>query len=181
MKRRPKDRRTVPGTVRRTVRRSLTALALGGALTLAMTACSSSGADSGSDSASGSGAAKGRPELKVGGAYVPQPPTAKMAGGFMTVSNGGGSADKLTSVSSDVASDVQMHETVKQQMRQVTSLPVPAGGKLELSRGGNHLMLMGLKKKPVKGDTVTFVLHFQKSGSVTVKAPVEATNYTSEK
>lgn len=156
------------------------ALALGGALTLALTACSSSDGDSASDSGSGS-AAKGRPELKVSGAYVPQPPTGKMAGGFMTVSNGGGSADKLTSVSSDIAADVQMHETVKQQMRQVESLPVPAGGKLDLSRGGNHLMLMDLKKKPVKGDTVTFVLHFQKSGSVTVKASVEATNHVPEK
>lgn len=166
------------------VRRTLATLALGGALTLALTACSSSGLDSGSGSGSDSGSGSGansRPELKVSGAYVPEPPTAKMAGGFMTVTNGGGSADKLTSVSSDIAGDVQMHETVKQRMQRVKSLPVPANGKLDLSRGGNHLMLMELKKKPVKGDTVTFVLHFEKSGSVTVKAPVEATNHVPEK
>ncbi|GAA2611381.1 copper chaperone PCu(A)C [Streptomyces axinellae] len=150
------------------------------ALTLALGACSStddSGPGSGTDTKKGDG----RPELKVTGAYVPQPPTGKMAGGFLTVRNGGSAPDKLTSVSSDLAGEVEIHETVKQQMRQVKSLKVPANGALELGRGSNHLMLMDLKHKPVKGDEVTFILHFEKSGSVTVKAPVEATNYTPEK
>lgn len=141
-------------------------------------------AESGSGSGSGSGSKPGPdalPELKVSGAYVPQPPTEDMAGGYFTVRNSGAGADRLTSVSSDVAGDVEMHETVKNQMRKVSTLTVPADGTLELGRGGNHLMLMELKRKPVKGETVTFVLHFKKSGPITVKAPVEATNYTPKK
>ncbi|MEU5833932.1 copper chaperone PCu(A)C [Streptomyces diacarni] len=174
----------IPRPLGATARRSLAATALGAACVLTLGACSSSPSSSSSSSSGdkeGSAAATGRPELKVSGAYVPQPPTDKMAGGFLTVRNSGGKADKLTSVSSDVAGEVEMHETVEQQMRQVESLPVPAHGTLKLARGGNHLMLMELKHKPVKGQTVTFVLHFAKSGSVTVKAPVEATNYTPEK
>ncbi|MEW2220959.1 copper chaperone PCu(A)C [Streptomyces sp. NPDC006990] len=157
-------------------RRPLPALALGAVFALALTGCSSDGGD-GKDEGKGDG----RPELKVSGAYVPQPPTEEMAGGFLTIRNSGDSADKLTSVSSDVAGTVELHETVDQQMQRVKSLPVPAHGELELRRGGNHLMLMDLERKPTKGQTVTFVLHFQRSGAVTVKAPVEATNYTHRK
>lgn len=162
-------------------RRPLAAVALAAAGVLALGACSSStGSESSSSSSGDKQKSADRPELKIKGAYVPQPPTGKTAGGFLTVRNGGG-ADELTSVSSDIAGEVEMHETVKQQMRQVKTLPVPAHGRLDLGRGGNHLMLMDLKHKPVEGQTVTFVLHFAKSGSVTVKAPVEATNYTPEK
>ncbi|MFE9391150.1 copper chaperone PCu(A)C [Streptomyces sp. NPDC006784] len=159
-------------------RRPLPALALGAVCALALTGCSGGG-----DGRDGKDAAKGdgRPELKVSGAYVPQPPTEEMAGGFLTVRNSGDSADKLTSVSSDVAGKVELHKTVEQQMQRVKSLSVPAHGELELGRGGNHLMLMDLERKPTKGQTVTFVLHFQRSGAVTVKAPVEATNYTRRK
>ncbi|NSC22632.1 copper chaperone PCu(A)C [Streptomyces albus subsp. chlorinus] len=163
----------------------MAAVALGAVLALTLGACSSSSSSQDKDTGSGKGAASagkaGRPELKVSGAYVPQPPTDKMAGGFLVVRNSGGTDDKLTSVSSDIAGVVEMHETTKRQMRQVKSLRVPAHGTLELGRGGNHLMLMDLERKPVEGQTVTFVLHFAKSGSVTVKAPVEATNYTPEK
>ncbi|MEU2606391.1 copper chaperone PCu(A)C [Streptomyces albus] len=168
----------------RAVRRPLAAVACGAALTLALGACSSSGDD---DGGAGGGKGKGtasdgsRPQLKISGAYVPQPPTDKMAGGFLTVRNSGGTADELTSVSSDMAGEVEIHRTVKQRMEKVDSLRVPAHGTLTLGRGGNHLMLMDLERKPVKGQTVTFVLHFAESGSVTVKAPVEATNYTPEK
>nr|WP_107471993.1 MULTISPECIES: copper chaperone PCu(A)C [Streptomyces] len=171
------------GPLRAGAGRPLAAVALGAALTLALGACSSSdgGSGGGSGTDSGSAGAQKLPQLKVSGAYVPQPPTDEMAGGFLTVRNSGGADDKLTSVTSDVAGTVQMHETVKQQMKQVKSLPVPAGGTLRLSRGGNHLMLMDLEHKPKKGETVTFTLHFAKSGPVTVKAPVEATNYTPDK
>ena len=144
-------------------------------LALSLVACSSDGGEKGGAKAAAQGSV---PELKVKGAYVPQPVDDKMAGGFLTVRNSGGTADKLTSVTSDLAGEVTMHKTVERRMTEVKSFPVPADGTLELARGGNHLMLMELKRKPKKGDVVTFTLHFAKSGSVTVKAPVEATNFT---
>nr|WP_206441222.1 copper chaperone PCu(A)C [Streptomyces boncukensis] len=149
-------------------------------MALVLTGCSSdsdSGSDAGSDAKKANAEAKDSPRLTVRGAYVPQPVNGKMAGGFLTVRNSGGTADKLTSVSSDIAGDVTMHKTVKQQMQSVASFTVPAEGSLKLARGGNHLMLMDLKRKPAEGDTVTFVLHFTKSGPITVKAPVKAMNY----
>ncbi|MEU9110605.1 copper chaperone PCu(A)C, partial [Streptomyces sp. NPDC048483] len=48
---------------------------------------------------------------------------------------------------------------------------------LRLGRGGNHLMLMGLKNKPAEGDTVTLELHFATSDPITVDVPVKADDY----
>jgi copper(I)-binding protein len=103
---------------------------------------------------------------------------ADMAAGYFTVTNTGKAADELTHVTSDLASDVSMNTTTRaDQMQDATSLPIPAGGKLVLSTGGNHLMLMGLRKKPVPGDKVSFELHFAKSSPITVQVPVEPATY----
>ncbi|WP_433235946.1 copper chaperone PCu(A)C [Actinomadura nitritigenes] len=119
-----------------------------------------------------------RPDLAVTGAYVPEPPMADMAAGYLTVANTGRAADRLTSVTSDIATDVTMHSTTSAgAMKKETALPVPAGGRLVLSTGGDHLMLMGLKRKPKASDTVTFVLRFAASPPITVKAPVKPATY----
>lgn len=127
------------------------------------------------------GCGSSAPELEVTGAYVPEPVMDDMAGGFLTVHNSGGEADELTSVTSDAADDVQIHTAEGNTMRRVDSLPVPADGNLELARGGSHLMLMELKRKPVEGEKVSLTLRFEKSGPVQVSVPVEATNHVPKK
>ncbi|MET9350675.1 copper chaperone PCu(A)C [Streptomyces termitum] len=144
-------------TRRTTVLSSAVALAAA----LALTGCSSGG---------------GKPELRISGAYMPQP-VMDIAGGFLTIKNTGGSADRLTSVTSTVSDDVTMHETKGQTMRRVESFDIPAGGELKLARGGNHLMFMELKKKPKQGEKVSIELHFEKTGPIEVDVPVEVPNY----
>ncbi|MFC6064893.1 copper chaperone PCu(A)C [Streptomyces ochraceiscleroticus] len=117
------------------------------------------------------------PELKVSGAYMPQPVMKDMAGGFLVIKNNGDTADKLTSVTSDLSDDVTMHRTSGAKMEQVDSLAIPAHGELKLSRGGNHLMFMALKKKPENGDKVSVELHFGKAKPIKAVLPVKATNY----
>lgn len=140
------------------------ALALG--LTGTLAACG------GDDGGSGD-----RPELSVGGAYIPRPAMADMAAGFLTVTNKGGGADKLTSVTTPLAHDVTMHTTKGTQMKQVGSLDVPGGGELKLTSGGDHLMLTKLVHRPKVGEKVEFTLHFATSDPVTIKVPVEPTTY----
>ncbi|WP_043265289.1 copper chaperone PCu(A)C [Streptomyces sp. CT34] len=130
---------------------------------LALTACG------GGDSA---------PQLKVSDPYMPQPVTQSMAGAYFVIKNSGGTADKLTSVTSDLSKDITIHKTVGNKMEQVNSLPVPANGELTLGPGGNHLMFMGLSKKPAEGQTVTIKLHFATAAPITVQVPVKATGYT---
>ncbi len=50
-------------------------------------------------------------------------------------------------------------------MREVTSFDVPAGGELDLERGGSHIMFMKLKRQPKQGQKVSVELHFEKAGA----------------
>lgn len=147
--------------IRRTTLAGVLALSTG--LTLA--GCSSS--DSG-------------PELKVIGAFMPQP-VNDMAAAFLVVQNHGGSADRLTSVTSPLSDDVTIHETKNQAMRMVTSFDVPAGGELDLERGGNHIMFMKLKQQPKQGEKVSVELHFEKAGPIKVDLPVKETTHNPKK
>jgi periplasmic copper chaperone A len=154
--------------------RRLALPALGAALTgaLLLTGCGS-----GSGSGSGSARSGDRPELSVSSAYMPRPVSADMAAGFLTVVNKGGAGDELTSVTSDTAAGVTLHETTGQAMREVTSLTVPAHGRLVLKSGGCHLMFEKLKKQPEQGRTVTLELHFATSAPLTVEMPVKPATY----
>ncbi|WP_019062974.1 copper chaperone PCu(A)C [Streptomyces prunicolor] len=118
------------------------------------------------------------PVLKVTGAYIRQPVTDDMAAGYFTVTNTGRQPDTLTGATSDAATSVTMHRTTAQnQMEPVKAFSVPAGGRLVLRTGGDHLMLMGFGKKPTVGETITLRLRFASSDSITVRTPVEPTTY----
>ncbi|MEV6650054.1 copper chaperone PCu(A)C [Streptomyces sp. NPDC051219] len=144
------------------------AIALSASMTLA--GCSSD-----------SDAAGGKPELKVSGAFMPEPVMDDMAAGFLTVENSSGTADKLTSVTSDIADEVQIHETKDQRMQEVESFDIPADGELNLERGGNHIMFLKLKQKPKQGEKVSVELHFEKAGLIKVELPVKETTHNPKK
>ncbi|MCX4963327.1 copper chaperone PCu(A)C [Streptomyces sp. NBC_00654] len=120
------------------------------------------------------------PELKVVGGFMPQP-VSDMAAAFLVVQNSGDTADRLTSVTSPLSDDVTIHETKNQKMREVTSFEVPAGGELDLERGGNHIMFMKLKQKPEQGDKVSVELHFEKADPIKVDLPVKETTHNPKK
>ncbi|MEU6775319.1 copper chaperone PCu(A)C [Streptomyces sp. NPDC046759] len=126
---------------------------------------------------SGSAAGSGKAELSVSGPYMPQPVSADMAAGFLTITNKGGAEDELTSVTSEVAGQVTMHSTMGGAMRQKSSFAVPAHGQLVFKSGGNHLMFEKLRRKPKQGQTVTVKITFAKSGPLTVEMPVKSATY----
>ncbi|WP_405523649.1 copper chaperone PCu(A)C [Streptomyces canus] len=176
----PARPRPLTGGVRIHAGAAVAVLLLGStALAGCSSASSASSASTPATSSSSTGAvAYDEPVLKVSGAFVRQPVTADMAAGYLTVTNTGRQPDKLTAVTSDIAGTVTLHRTTAaNQMEQVKAFTIPAGGSLMLRTGGNHLMLMGLKKKPMAGDTVTFHLRFAESDAITVRAPVEPTTY----
>ncbi|MFG2157826.1 copper chaperone PCu(A)C [Streptomyces olivaceus] len=137
----------------------------------ALAAAGCGGSDSGAGSASSSAA-----ELSVEAAYMPQPVSDSMAAGFLTISNEGGKADELTSVTSEVG-EVTLHETVDGTMKEANRLEVPAHGQLVFRSGGNHLMFEKLRQQPEQGQSVAVELHFAHSDPVTVELPVKAATY----
>lgn len=145
------------------------------AAALVLAGCGSS--DSSSTSSTSSTSSSSAAELSVKSAYMPQPVTDSMAAGFLVIENDGGTADELTSVSSDIAQNVTVHETTGQSMREVAGLKVPAGGELVLRSGGDHLMFENLKRKPKEGETVSLRLNFTESKAITVEMPVKSATY----
>lgn len=143
--------------------RRLAAAALAAAGALALAGC-------------GSGPGDGKAELSVGSAYMPQP-VSDMAAGFLTITNDGDAADRLTSVGSDLGR-VTVHETVDGAMQEVDGLDIPAHGSLVLESGGNHLMFEQLEQRPKQGQKVSVELRFDHSEPVTVEIPVKPATYT---
>jgi copper(I)-binding protein len=167
-----------------TRRRKLTGAVIGavaGGAAVAVAAVVALGSSSSSAAGAGpSGAEGGAPaRLAVSGGYLPQPLLTDMAAAYLTVHNTGGGAAELTSVTSPLAAHVTLHTTVGTTMRQVMSLPVPAGGSLTLGLGADHLMLENLTRRPAVGDKVTLTLHFTHAtpATVTITVPVRPTTY----
>ncbi len=107
------------------------------------------------------------------------PAGAKTGAVYMSLDNKSTSADRLTSASSDVAAEVQIHEMKVvngvMQMRQLADgLPIPAGGSVVLKPGSYHVMLIGLKKPLTPGETFPLTLTFGKAGNISITVPVQA-------
>ena len=103
-----------------------------------------------------------------------------LSAAYLTISNGSEADDALVDVSApDVATSVSLHETTTGDdgmtgMYHTPSIAVPAGGTVALEPGGYHVMLEGLQRNLVAGETVRIVLTFERAGPLTVDALVRA-------
>ena len=114
--------------------------------------------------------------IRVSDAWVLNPPIADQPGAAYLVIQNNGAADKLLSVTSDLAQTIELHESMESggmmQMSPVPNIPIPANGKVELRPGGFHIMLIGLTRPLKVGDKVQFALNFEKAGKIPVTADV---------
>lgn len=106
-------------------------------------------------------------------------PGQKVGGGYLTIANTGGAADRLLSVASPVAGSVALHEMAMKgdimTMRPLQGpLDIPAGGTVELKPGATHLMFMDVGTPFAKGATIPVTLTFETAGKVEVELPVAA-------
>jgi copper(I)-binding protein len=104
--------------------------------------------------------------------------TQSVGGGFLTIRNGGKTADRLVSASSSAAAEVQIHTMSMDggvmKMRQLKDgIAIPAGQTVELKPGGLHIMFIGLKRPFKKGAQIPATLRFEKAGSVKVSFAVQ--------
>ena len=112
-------------------------------------------------------------------------PYARVMGGvgasgavFFEIENHQDADDRLIAVTSDVADKVELHTHkeeggVMKMLAVLEGFAVPAGGMHALARGGDHVMLMGLKSELKNGDVVDLTLTFEKAGEVKVQATID--------
>ena len=123
-------------------------------------------------------------EVKAGDLVITQawsratPNGAKIGGGYLTIENKGAVADRLTSVSADIAGKVEVHEMAMNNgvmtMRALDNgLAIDPGKTVKLAPGGYHLMMFDLKSPLKQGDKLPVTLEFEKAGKVTVSLDVQ--------
>ncbi len=105
------------------------------------------------------------------------PPGLDVGAAYVTIV-GGTTADELVGASTDRASMAHLHTMDEAggmaTMRPVSSIKIPAGQRVVLAPKGTHIMLMGLAKPLVAGESFPLTLKFAKSGEQTVKVTVRA-------
>ena len=119
-------------------------------------------------------------EFKLGDLEIDHPYTRASAGRtggvFLEIANKGKTADRLVEASSFLATNAELHTTVKDgdvmRMRPVAAIDIPAGGSVKLQPGGLHIMLIGLTTPLKEGAVFPLVLTFEKAGKVEVSVEV---------
>lgn len=107
------------------------------------------------------------------------PGGAKVAGGFLKITNAGTTPDTLVSGTFAASGRVEIHEMAVKDgvmtMRPLKDgLVIPPGGSVTLAPGGYHLMFMDLAQQLKDGDTVKGTLVFEKAGKVDVTFQVRS-------
>jgi periplasmic copper chaperone A len=119
-------------------------------------------------------------QLEIGHPWTrATPPSARVAGGYLTITNTGSAADRLIGAEFAESRKLEIHEMAHQGstmvMREVPrGLEIAPGQKVELKPGGFHLMFIDLKRGLKEGESIKGALVFERAGRVEVEFKVEA-------
>lgn len=124
-------------------------------------------------------------EYKAGDLTIGHPwsratlPGAKVAAGYLTVTNGGSAPDRLVAATGAIAGKTEIHEMSVDAAGVMTMRPltagvdIPAGATVELKPGGMHIMFMDLTGAVKAGEMFKGTLTFEKAGTVDIEFKVE--------
>ena len=101
------------------------------------------------------------------------PRSAPVAGGYVSIVNTGVLPDRLIGASLPIAADGQVHsmsmvDGVMHMQRLDAGLPIPPGGTIVLTPGGDHLMFIKPTRQLKEGESVEGRLVFEKAGAISV-------------
>jgi len=128
--------------------------------------------------------AAGAHDFKVGTLDIghpwsrPTPADASIAGGYLTITNKGKTADRLISGASPAAGQIEMHEVVDVDGMAKTrplanGIEIKPGKTVELKPGALRIVLLGLKEPLQAGQKIKGTLMFEKAGPVDIIYNVE--------
>ncbi|WP_042425902.1 copper chaperone PCu(A)C [Streptacidiphilus anmyonensis] len=130
----------------------------------------------GGSGAAASAATPSAPPAKLALLSAHLDPPAQPSGpveAYVTIRNGGGSADRLLDVTTPWATTVRLVDAAGRTQPWIS---VPAGSSVTLRPGGLHLELTGLRRTPKLHDVIQLDLTFAQSGTVHSWAPVGPAN-----
>ena len=116
--------------------------------------------------------------VEIDGAYARASiPNVPNSAAFFVIKNNSDKDIAITSANSDIAEKNELHTHIKEnkmmKMMKIEKLVVPAKSSLELKSGGDHVMLMGLKKELKVGDEINLELSFSDGDKKSIKVPVK--------
>ncbi|MCI7550151.1 MAG: copper chaperone PCu(A)C [Campylobacter sp.] len=104
-------------------------------------------------------------------------PNVPNSAAFFVIKNNSDKDIAITSANSDISEKNELHTHIKEnemmKMMKIEKLVVPAKSSLELKSGGDHVMLMGLKKELKVGDEINLELSFSDGDKKNIKVPVK--------
>ena len=117
-------------------------------------------------------------DVEIDGAYARASiPNVPNSAAFFVIKNNSDKDIAITSANSDAAQKNELHTHIKEnkmmKMIKIEKLVVPAKSSLELKSGGDHVMLMGLKKELKAGDEINLELSFSDGDKKKIKVPVK--------
>jgi periplasmic copper chaperone A len=110
--------------------------------------------------------------------WMRQPPDgARVAGGYLRITNTGPTSDRLVSGTAPFAKRLEVHEMSMDggvmKMRELPQgLEIKPGATVELKPGGLHVMYMDIMDQPKAGDQRKTTLVFEKAGQVDIDVAV---------
>ena len=124
-------------------------------------------------------------EFTAGSIVVQQPWSratpggAKIAVGYLTITNRGREPDRLVGGTFAYAERVELHEMrMDGGVMKMRSLPnglaIKPGETVKLEPNGYHIMFVGLKEPLKQGDTLKGQLRFEKAGTLDVDVAVQS-------
>jgi copper(I)-binding protein len=124
-------------------------------------------------------------DYKVGSLEIDQPWSratpkgAKVAGGYLKITNTGSTSDRLVGGTFGAARGFEVHEMSVDRgvmkMREIKGgLEIKPGATVEFKPGGYHLMFTDLSRPLAKGEQVKGTLVFEKAGTAEVEYAVQA-------
>ena len=117
-------------------------------------------------------------DVEIDGAYARASiPNVPNSAAFFVIKNNSDKNIAITSANSDIAEKNELHTHIKEnkmmKMIKIEKLVVPAKSSLELKSGGDHVMLIGLKKELKAGDEISLELSFSDGDKKSIKVPVK--------
>jgi copper(I)-binding protein len=98
------------------------------------------------------------------------PAGAKTGAAYATLVNGGAAADRLMAVSTPVAGRAQLHANMGDagimRMEAVAAVELKPGTSITLKPGGQHIMLLELKRPLKAGESFPMAFTFEKAGTI---------------